>query len=345
MSERKYDNGSQYRYGFNGKENDNEVKGEGNQQDYGMRIYDPRLGRFLSVDPITVKYPELTPYQFSSNRPIDGVDIDGLEHLTTQESVISISIELFEFNGKKVISGSVNLSALKNVTQDTYDYLTNPNRQGGATVATFKSPNFEEVLAARELAKAEALRRDPDMSDAQSNSIGQPEIYTPIIPQNNKEYRQQQKTGNFWNSAGVKSGAAKADGIMAMITIATDIVEFNHGNHVDEDFELGRSQLPEARKVLNDIQFGLDNNVFAPADLNDLYDYANFELDGTKPQRQIVVGHTKTGGEITGYIDDNQKLKRFYRISDNIIKRRNELTKPVTNETKPKQKSLKKKLD
>ena len=68
-----------YRYGFNGKENDNDVKGEGNQQDYGMRIYDTRLGRFLSVDPVTDKYPELTPYQFASNRPIDGIDLDGLE--------------------------------------------------------------------------------------------------------------------------------------------------------------------------------------------------------------------------------------------------------------------------
>jgi len=69
-----------YRYGFNGKENDNEVKGNGNQQDYGMRIYDPRLGRFLSVDPITRDYPELTPYQFASNRPVDGIDLDGLEY-------------------------------------------------------------------------------------------------------------------------------------------------------------------------------------------------------------------------------------------------------------------------
>ena len=69
-----------YRYGFNGKENDNEVKGEGNQQDYGMRVYDPRLGKFLSVDPITAKYPELTPYQFASNRVIDGIDQDGLEY-------------------------------------------------------------------------------------------------------------------------------------------------------------------------------------------------------------------------------------------------------------------------
>ncbi len=46
-----------YRYGFNGKENDNEVKGVGNEIDYGMRVYDPRAGRFMSVDPLTEKYP------------------------------------------------------------------------------------------------------------------------------------------------------------------------------------------------------------------------------------------------------------------------------------------------
>jgi RHS repeat-associated protein len=81
MPGRKYQapNSNKPRYGFNGKENDNEVKGDGNQQDYGMRIYDPRLGRFLSVDPITNEYPELSPYQFASNSPILGIDLDGLE--------------------------------------------------------------------------------------------------------------------------------------------------------------------------------------------------------------------------------------------------------------------------
>jgi hypothetical protein len=44
-----------------------------------MRIYDPRLGRFLSVDPLTGSYPELTPYQFASNTPIESIDLDGLE--------------------------------------------------------------------------------------------------------------------------------------------------------------------------------------------------------------------------------------------------------------------------
>lgn len=68
-----------YRYGFNGKENDNEVKGEGNQQDYGMRVYDPRIGKFLSVDPLTKKYPYYTPYSFAGNKPIAFIDRDGEE--------------------------------------------------------------------------------------------------------------------------------------------------------------------------------------------------------------------------------------------------------------------------
>jgi RHS repeat-associated protein len=66
-------------FSFNGKENDNEVKGDGNQQDYGMRIYDNRTGKFLSVDPLTKEYPELTPFQFASNNPIENIDLDGLE--------------------------------------------------------------------------------------------------------------------------------------------------------------------------------------------------------------------------------------------------------------------------
>ncbi|MEM1408114.1 MAG: LamG-like jellyroll fold domain-containing protein, partial [Bacteroidota bacterium] len=47
--------------------------------DYGFRIYNPALGRFLSVDPLTKGYPMLTPYQYASNTPIYAVDLDGLE--------------------------------------------------------------------------------------------------------------------------------------------------------------------------------------------------------------------------------------------------------------------------
>ncbi|MFK5854484.1 MAG: RHS repeat-associated core domain-containing protein [Bacteroidota bacterium] len=72
-------NPESYRFGFNGKEMDNEVSGNGNQYDYGFRIYNPRIGRFLSVDPLFQSYPWYTPYQFAGNKPIWAIDIDGLE--------------------------------------------------------------------------------------------------------------------------------------------------------------------------------------------------------------------------------------------------------------------------
>jgi RHS repeat-associated protein len=83
----RYGSSSSYRYGFNGKQNDNEIMGEGNFQDYGMRMYNPRIGRFFNVDPLTKKFPELTPYQFSSNTPIWAIDLDGLEAYFSNEGV------------------------------------------------------------------------------------------------------------------------------------------------------------------------------------------------------------------------------------------------------------------
>ncbi|GIV45104.1 MAG: hypothetical protein KatS3mg035_2227 [Bacteroidia bacterium] len=81
MEGREY-NLAAYRFGFNGKENDNEVIGMGRWQDYGARMYRPDLARFFSPDPIMVKgnkYPFYSFYQFAGNKPILAVDLDGKE--------------------------------------------------------------------------------------------------------------------------------------------------------------------------------------------------------------------------------------------------------------------------
>ncbi|MFO0362979.1 MAG: RHS repeat-associated core domain-containing protein [Flavobacteriales bacterium] len=71
-----------YRYGFNGKEKDAEGMGGGSSTyDYGFRIYNAGLGRFLSTDPLSKEYPWYTPYQFAGNKPIWCIDIDGAEEL------------------------------------------------------------------------------------------------------------------------------------------------------------------------------------------------------------------------------------------------------------------------
>ena len=92
----------EYRYGFNGKEKDDKGEwggeyltsatccdSEGNviinytlqksqtYYDYGFRIYNPGIAKFLSVDPLVSKYPAYSPYSFSANSPVLFSDPDG----------------------------------------------------------------------------------------------------------------------------------------------------------------------------------------------------------------------------------------------------------------------------
>ena len=78
MPGRKFLSGEEYRFGFNGKEDDRDW-GTQNIQDYGFRLYNPSIGKFLSVDPLSPDYPWYTPYQFAGNKPINSSDLDGLE--------------------------------------------------------------------------------------------------------------------------------------------------------------------------------------------------------------------------------------------------------------------------
>ena len=66
-----------YRYGFNGMEKDDEVKGQGNSYDFGARMYDSRIGRWLSVDPLAHLREWVSPYNFVQNNPINRVDPTG----------------------------------------------------------------------------------------------------------------------------------------------------------------------------------------------------------------------------------------------------------------------------
>jgi RHS repeat-associated protein len=76
---------SDYRYGFGGQEMDNEIKGiTGSSYSYTFRMYDPRLGRWLSIDPLANKFPFYSPYQFAGNSPIRNVDLEGAEDLPNE---------------------------------------------------------------------------------------------------------------------------------------------------------------------------------------------------------------------------------------------------------------------
>jgi RHS repeat-associated protein len=77
MPGRGFTSGDGYRYGFNGQERDDEMKGSGNSYDFGARIYDSRIGKFLSTDRFASKYAFQSPYTFAGNTPIWAVDHNG----------------------------------------------------------------------------------------------------------------------------------------------------------------------------------------------------------------------------------------------------------------------------
>jgi RHS repeat-associated protein len=68
-----------YRYGFQGQETDDEVTGSESHVSYKYRMHDARLGRFLSLDPLSATYPHNSPYAFSENKVIAWVELEGLE--------------------------------------------------------------------------------------------------------------------------------------------------------------------------------------------------------------------------------------------------------------------------
>jgi RHS repeat-associated protein len=118
--------GDDYRYGFQGQEKDDEVKGEGNSINYEARMQDTRIGRFLSIDPLSKKFPMLSPYQFASNNPVSNVDLDGLEGVSYKV------VKLDEKTGraiaiKRVIEVDVHIAVNDKGTNGAYTPLEKQN--------------------------------------------------------------------------------------------------------------------------------------------------------------------------------------------------------------------------
>lgn len=83
-----------YLRGFNGMYKDDEIKGSGNSLDFGARIYDPRLGRFLSMDRFANKFAHQSSYIFAGNTPIMARDINGDSlYLSTSAAACGLATE------------------------------------------------------------------------------------------------------------------------------------------------------------------------------------------------------------------------------------------------------------
>jgi RHS repeat-associated protein len=118
-----------YRFGFNGQEKDDEIKGMGNSIHFEFREYDSRLGRFMSIDPLSSNYPWQSPYAFAANNPIMFVDIKGLGPGDPPTSTKEDALAKLDDCSTQSIPQS---SAFPNITPDQFisqlkDRVNNPD--------------------------------------------------------------------------------------------------------------------------------------------------------------------------------------------------------------------------
>ncbi|HEX5003410.1 MAG TPA: RHS repeat-associated core domain-containing protein [Bacteroidia bacterium] len=87
-----------YDYSFQNQEQQNELSDYGYSLNFKFRIYESRLGRFISIDPLSSKYPFNSPYAFSENRIIDCIELEGLEKaLITKSAIYNTNTKKMDF--------------------------------------------------------------------------------------------------------------------------------------------------------------------------------------------------------------------------------------------------------
>lgn len=132
-----------YRYGFNGQEKDDEAKGTGNSYDFGARIYDPRLGKFFSTDPLIKSFAFNSSYLFAGNSPIQAIDYNGekIYCVTANGSLIDATSTLIKTpTGRALIKKynesverDIYIAVSTNFTSTTRDAVGVGGKAGGLT--------------------------------------------------------------------------------------------------------------------------------------------------------------------------------------------------------------------
>jgi RHS repeat-associated protein len=136
---RRHGSSASYRYGFQGQELDNELKGEGNSLDFGARMYDSRVGRFFSRDPLEKRFPFQSPYLFASNSPIINIDKNG-EFSIARHFIITYNSALRMGYSKDI---AIRIAHYASVYADHPDLNSHPVKFIPITVRSFNKTEME----------------------------------------------------------------------------------------------------------------------------------------------------------------------------------------------------------
>ena len=142
---------SSYRYGFNGREKDDEIKGSGNTYDYSARMYDPRTGRWYSVDGAASRYPSYSPYSFTGLNPIGNIERDG-NFWDVIADVVFILYDLAEITYDYLVNDEVDPISVAALSADATAALI-PGVTGAGIATRISAKAAQTVVKASNIAR------------------------------------------------------------------------------------------------------------------------------------------------------------------------------------------------
>ncbi|WP_258104372.1 RHS repeat-associated core domain-containing protein [Marinoscillum sp. MHG1-6] len=204
------------RYRYVGKERDEET----GLYYYGARYYAAWLARFISVDPLKDKYPQLNSYNYSDNDPVGDLDIDGRQNTTS---------EVREGGQTHTVQAG-----------DTYSKLA---KKYGVSVDQLRELNKYEdtkipIGADLKIFKEDQSSGDSNKSDSNSNSSYQPDLHSPPLDAlrvDSQDFDLPASTSSekitliplkFLNAAGVGSASYGLDRLAQDIVKRKETMEF-----------------------------------------------------------------------------------------------------------------------
>jgi RHS repeat-associated protein len=291
-----------YRYGFQGQEKDDEVKGEGNSINYKFRMHDPRVGRFFAVDPLAKEYPWNSPYAFSENRVIDGIDLEGREFYPAGKTLWTADFS----------NNTSTPNELFNVDRLTHN---SSKKQWTTLYNTLLVNKDNDVPAIAKITSFELLIMSKNAFDVMDN---------PNEFKSKQSWQMVEKVNRAIKMyGGLTKPQARGHGIGQLLTIIQDQMEMSRAIDFSEDLKATKENLSNFRTATEEVDKAIsvgtidskfikpehpENSLPSDSNMELKMDLVNYVMDGSLPFKDSyeAAGYYFRNGPM-GKISDERK--------------------------------------